>query len=379
MKVALIGTVASSVYGFRADLIKSLVNNGHEVYAFAIDYDEVSYEKVCALGAVPVDYSFSRAGLNPFGDIYNTYKLTKIIQRIDPDVVFSYFAKPVIFGTIAARMAHVRGCIGMLEGLGYVFTEQSTKSSLKALAVRKITVLLYKIALPLLNKLIFLNHDDPKDLLVSHKIKTKEVSIVNGIGVDLDKYKYIKYEHKGGVRFIFIGRLLKEKGVNEYVQAAKILKKKYKNTEFVILGGVDEQNPGGLSTGDLNRLIDEGVCIYPGHVSDVQTWIASASVFVLPSYREGLPRSTQEAMAVGRAIITTDVPGCRETVIDGENGFLIPVRSVDALVEAMEKFVVDLNLIQIMGSRSRQMAEFKYDVHQINRTMMQQMGITIND
>ncbi|MDO9178527.1 MAG: glycosyltransferase family 4 protein [Agitococcus sp.] len=374
MKILFIGTSASTVYGFRADLLQELLNHGHDIYACANDYTNEERKKVIDMGVTPIDYTFDRAGLNPFSDIYNTYKLTEIIQRIAPDLVFSYFAKPVIFGTIAAKFARVRVCIGMLEGLGYVFTEQSSKSSLKAIIVRKITVLLYKVALPLLNKLIFLNHDDPNDLLIRHKIKTKSVCVVSGIGVNLDKYNYIKYEHNGLIRFVFIGRLLKEKGVNEYVQAAKILKKKYINTEFVILGGVDEQNPGGLSSSDLSRLIEEGICIYPGYVSDVQTWIASASVFVLPSYREGLPRSTQEAMAIGRAVITTDVPGCRETVVNGKNGFLIPVRSVDALVQAMEKFVVDPNLIGIMGKASRDLAEQKYDVKNVNAIMLSEMG-----
>ena len=370
MKVALIGTVASSILGFRADLIKELVLNSHVVYAFAIDYDAVSREKVRALGAIPVDYKFSRSGLNPFDDIINTFRLYRILKKIAPNVVFSYFAKPVIFGTIAAVFAGVRHRIGMLEGLGYLFTDQPDGISHKTRVIRSVNVFLYKISLRFLDRIIFLNPDDPIDLLQRNNISVKAVSVIGGIGLDLASYPYT-VPPISPITFIFIGRLLAEKGINEYVAAARIVKCKYPAARFVILGGVDEENPGGLSSSQLQYLINEELVIYPGHVNNVQEWIANSSVFVLPSYyREGVPRSTQEAMAMGRAVITTDVPGCRETVVHGKNGFLVPPWSPELLAEKMILFMECPSLVESMGLESYKIAQVKFDAVKINQELL---------
>ena len=369
LKVALIGTVASCVYGFRADLIKSLVNNNHKVYAFAIDYDAVSREKVRALGAIPVDYKFSRSGLNPFDDIINTFRLYRILKKIAPNVVFSYFAKPVIFGTIAAVFAGVRHRIGMLEGLGYLFTDQPEGISHKTRIIRSINVLLYKISLRFLDRIVFLNPDDPIDLLQRNNIRVNAISVIGGIGLDLASYPYT-VPPISPITFIFIGRLLAEKGINEYVAAARIVKGKYPAARFVILGGVDEENPGGLSSSQLQYLINDELVIYPGYVSNVQEWIENSSVFVLPSYREGVPRSTQEAMAMGRAVITTDVPGCRETVVHGKNGFLVPPWSPELLAEKMILFMECPSLVESMGLESYKIAQVKFDAVKINQELL---------
>lgn len=376
MKIALIGTSASCVYGFRADLIKALVSEGHEVYALALDYNEDSREKVQALGAITVDYEFSRAGVNPFSDLLNTFRLAKILKAIRPDLTFSYFSKPVIFGTFAAVLAGVKRRVGMLEGLGYVFTDMPTGVSFKLRVLRQIQVFLYRLSFPFLEKIIFLNPDDPVDLIERYNIKVKKVDVLGAIGLNLQDYPYSPCPAKSPISFLFIGRLLAEKGVNEYVAAARLVKKRYPETRFVMLGGLDSENPGGLSAATLKQLVEDGLVIHPGHVSNVVDWITKADVFVLPSYyREGVPRSTQEAMAVGRTVITTDVPGCRETVIDGVNGFLVPPWSAQILSEKMIFLIEHPEYLEKMGLESYRFAREKFDAQKINQRLMNLLEI----
>lgn len=379
IKVVIIGTVASSFYTFRKDLILSLLAKGHIVYAFISEYKhENDLRKVENLGAIPIVYDLNRGGLNPIADIKQTYSLVKQIKEINPDLVFSYFVKPVIFGTLAARIAKVPKIIGMLEGLGYTFTDQPEGISKKTKFIKKIQVFLYKISLPLLDKVIFLNPDDPRDLLEKYKIKVKQTEILGGIGLNLLEYPYKPIEHTSyeqGLDFLFIGRLLKEKGIHDFVAAAKLVKAQYPQTTFTILGGIDPSNMGALRQSELDELIKTRVIDYPGHVTNVKEWIASSHIFVLPSYREGVPRSTQEAMAIGRAIITTDVPGCRETVINGVNGFLTPKWNPVALAEKMIYYIEHPEQICIMGNESHKIAINKFDAEKVNQRLMNILGL----
>lgn len=365
MKVAIVGTIASSILCFRSDLISKLVANDITVYAFAIDYDEKSRDAVISLGAIPVDYKFNRAGLNPISDIVGTLRLARKLRAISPDVVFSYFVKPVIFGTLAARLAGIKRRIGMIEGLGFSFTEQPHGESRKLKLIKSVQVFLYKLMLPSLERVIFLNSDDPIDLLKANKIKVRKFSVLGGIGVNLSQYPYVEPE-TDRVSFIFIARLLAEKGIHDYISAAKIVKKSYPHTEFVVLGGIDEDAPGALDKQELNQLIEQKVITYPGHVTNVADWIAKTSVFVLPSYyREGVPRSIQEAMAVGRPIITTDVPGCRETVKNSINGFLVAKWSPDSIAEKMIFFIENPVAVNTMGKESHLMAKEIFDADKV--------------
>lgn len=374
-RVILIGTVASSFYGFRADLIAMLLKRGHQIYAFTSEYTDMDLKKIESLGAIPVTYELNRGGLNPFLDIIATYKLSKKIKKINPDLVFSYFSKPVIFGTIAAKLAKVPKVIGMLEGLGYTFTEQPEGLSKKTQFIKKIQVLLYKIALPQLDKLIFLNPDDPKDLLEQHAIHVKKIDVLGGIGLNLDDYKFSS-NYPYDISFIFIARLLSEKGIHDYIRAARIVKNKYPSTKFTVLGGIDNEALGALTETELQILIEKKIIEYPGHVNNVADWIENSSVFVLPSYyREGVPRSTQEAMAIGRPIITTDVPGCRETVIDGVNGFLVPKWNPEALAEKMVSFIEHPEQIQKMGYESYKIAQEKFDADKVNQRLLNILGL----
>lgn len=369
--IVIIGTVASSFYGFRADLIRTLLKKGHQVYAFTSEYTAEDLKKIEKLGATPITYTLNRGGLNPLSDIVATYKLSKKIRKLKPDIVFSYFSKPVIFGTIAAKLAKVPKIIGMLEGLGYTFTEQPEGLNKKTKIIKKIQVFLYKLALPQLDKLIFLNPDDPKDLLEQYSIRVKSIEILGGIGLNLKDYPYHPLTNiQQPVIFLFIGRLLKEKGIHDFIAAAKLVKKLYPEIKFSVLGAIDPNNLGALKQSELDDLIASNIINYPGHVNNVKDWISNSHVFVLPSYREGVPRSTQEAMAIGRPIITTDVPGCRETVQNNVNGFLVPKWKPEVLAEKMMYFIEHPNQIEIMGNKSYQIATEKFDSSIVNSKLL---------
>lgn len=376
MKIIIIGTVASSFYGFRADLIKALLEKQHTVYAFISEYTQEELKKVESLGVIPVTYQLNRGGLNPLVDIKSTYALSKQIKNISPDLVFSYFSKPVIFGTLAAKLAKVPKVIGMLEGLGYAFTDQPEGLNKKTKLIKSVQVFLYKVALPQLDKVIFLNPDDPKDLLELYNITVKKVEILGGIGLDLDDYglQTLKYIDTP-IKFLFIGRMIKEKGIHDFIAAAEMVKQSYPDAEFTVLGAIDTSNPGALQQSELNRLVSLNIINYPGQVDSVQDWIASSHVFVLPSYREGVPRSTQEAMAIGRAVITTDVPGCRETVIDGVNGFFVEKWNPQALADKMIYFIEHPEQIKIMGEESYKLAQEKFAADKVNKRLINMLDL----
>ena len=256
----------------------------------------------------------------------------------------------------------------MIEGLGYVFTPAGVSLPLHRQVLRTVVSLLYRFSLSRARRVIFLNRDDIDEFVQRDIVNRSKIVHLKGIGVDLNKWVFVP-PVCAPVTFILVARLLREKGVHEYVAAARRIKADDASVRFVLLGGLD-LNPGGLAESEVRAWVDEGLLEWPGHV-DVAPWMAQASVFVLPSYREGLPRSTQEAMAMGRAVITTDVPGCRETVVDGVNGFLVPARDENALAQAMRKFVKDPSLIASMGRESYQMAVDRFDVHVINRQLIE--------
>ena len=276
---------------------------------------------------------------------------------------------------MAARWAKVPKVIGMLEGLGYTFTKQPKGLIKRTQLIKQIQIALYRISLPRLDTLIFLNPDDPNDLLEEYSIKVRKVEVLGGIGLNLDDYSYSNNYPKNPV-FIFIARLLAEKGIHDYIAAAKIVKNIYPQARFVVLGAIDKVALGALTEVELRQVIKASIIEYPGHVNNVSDWITKSSVFVLPSYyREGVPRSTQEAMAIGRPIITTDVPGCRETVIDGVNGFLVEKWNPKALAEKMIYFIEHPEQIKEMGDESYKLAQEKFDADKVNKRLINMLGL----
>ena len=367
----LIGNIASMITNFRKELVLDLIRKGYVVYCFAYGYTDKEYNEVKSWGAIPKEHFINPNGMNPLKDMLAVFKLIKELKAIRPEIVLTTFIKPVIFGSIAAKLAKVPKIIGMIEGLGNAFTPYKEGNTKKAKLVKFIQVILYRISLPLLDKLIVLNPDDKKDLVDKYQIPVKETIVLGGIGVDLDKFKYVPANLEQPVSFIFIARLLMAKGIFEYLAAAEIVKKKYPDSRFVVLGSFDDTNPFSLSKDQLDYYINNDIIIYPGYVDNVPEEISKVSVFVLPSYyREGVPRSTQEAMAIGRAIITTDVPGCRETVVDGQNGFLVQPYKPEKLADKMVYFIENKDEIKKMGQRSRELAEEKFNIVNINNKLI---------
>lgn len=368
-KIALISNTTSSLLNFRKHFIHFLAERQYEIHCFSPDYNEKTKEIIKDWNAIPVDYPLSRAGLNPFADLKTIKFLTQKFKEISPDIVLSTFVKPTIYGTIAAKKANIPRIAGMIEGLGYTFTETQGGFSFKQKIIQKIQIFLYKIALPKADVVIFLNYDDPKDLIEKYNIKTKKVEVLGGIGLDLNDFPK-RPVPIDPISFLWMGRLLKEKGIWEFLKAAEIVKQRYPKVEFKIAGGLDTENPGGISKEELEKFIQKGIVKYLGQVSNVAEVIASSSSSSSSSYREGSPRNLQEAMAVGRAIIATDIPGSREMVIDGENGFLVPKWSPEALAEKMIYLVENPEKLISMGEKSYQMALERYDGSKVNKRLL---------
>jgi len=309
-----------------------------------------------------------RTGTDPVADLRTFLALYGLIRRIRPFAVMGYTIKPVIYGMLAARAARVPRRFALITGLGYAFQQDEERSRLQRLVQR-----LYALSLARVDKVFFQNPDDQTLFRERAILKPAVPScVVNGSGIDVSAFQVTPIP-VGSVRFLLIARLIGDKGVREYAQAAKRVRARYPNTEFALVGWIDS-NPGAITQAELDEWTADGCVTYLGRLSDVRPAIADATVYVLPSYREGTPRTVLEAMAMGRPIITTDAPGCRETVVDYENGFLIPVKSVEALEEAMLRFVETPALAAKMGLQSRKQAEEKYDVRKVNASMLQGMG-----
>jgi glycosyltransferase involved in cell wall biosynthesis len=370
--LAVISSFAQSLSNFRGPLVERLCALGIRVYALAPDFDSASSKTVRDLGAEPIDVSLQRTGLNPLRDIIDFVRLTRTLRRLKPDATFAYFIKPVIYGTLAARLAGVPRRFILVAGLGYALMDESQQPSLLRRLLGKLAEGLYGSAFRRCEVAFFQNIDDLQYFVNRGLIPEEKTVRLGGTGVALDRFECSRPSAEP-LTFLMIARILREKGVVEYVAAARRLKARDPALRFVLVGGIDT-NPGALSRREIQSWVDEGTIQWPGEVTDVRPWIRESSVYVLPSYREGVPRSTQEAMAMGRPIITTDAAGCRETVENGVNGYLVPVRDSAALADAMWKFAENPSSIYRMGLASRSLAERRFDVHEINRRILGAMG-----
>ena len=367
MKVVVVTSLSSSVLNFRKEFLLLLVEEGHEVWVLAPSFSDNTKLGIEAIGCHCVCYRSARGGFNPFLDMLTLYDLTTLIRSLKPNIVFSYFSKPVVYGSLAGWLARVPRVVAMLEGLGYTYTRDRHGVFSFKHAVRVIQSGLYSIAFRVVDALIVLNKDDIADLArTTWMPNKKKIHILGPIGLDLGSFAFSPVDVSHRLRFIFIGRLIEDKGIYEFVKAASLIKQDHANVEFVVLGNIDPSNPASLSQGSLDDYTKAGVIIHKGHVDDVYSEIKKAHIFVLPSYREGFPRSTQEAMSVGRAIITTDTAGCRDTVKEGVNGFLVPVFAIEELVEKMRYFINNKKAVIEMGDESYRIAYERYDVNKIN-------------
>lgn len=364
-KIIIASNTSWYLYNFRLPLLKELTYHGHHVFALA-PYD--TYVKhLEEHGIRHIDIQITRSGINPFENIALVLKFLIIYKRHKPDIVQHFTVKPVIYGTIAARLLRIRHIYNMVPGLGYVFTG----TSFKKFWVQKIVRHLYRRTMKFSQHVFFQNQDDRKYFL-DHKMADKQkTSVIPGTGVDTAKFSPRKHERKKVVTFILAARMLWDKGIKEYVDAAHILRKKYNNVDFWLLGPVDMQNPKGISSEQLEKWSREGTVQYLGMTDIIKSYYEKADVIVLPSYyREGLPLSLLEGAAMGMPIITADSTGCREVVEDGINGYLVPIKNSIKLASAMEKFIVNPDLISRMGKASRRMAIQRFDSKKIVKEIL---------
>lgn len=373
MRFLLIAGLAESLTNFRGPLIAVLQARGLQVHTAAPDMPVGNALRLQleAQGLTVHSIPMLRTGTKPLADLKTAWALWRLMRRIRPEYVLGYTIKPVIYGSLAAWAAGVHKRFALVTGLGYAFQGNSID---KRGRLQALVQWLYALALSRVRKVFFQNPDDEALFRQRGILKASTAScVVNGSGVDVNSFAMTAVP-AGPPHFLLIARLLGDKGVREYVEAARRVRAQHPETRFALVGWLDV-NPDAISQAELDAWVAEGNIEFLGRLDDVRPAIAACSVYVLPSYREGTPRTVLEAMAMGRAIITADAPGCRETVVHGDNGFLVEVKSVDALHQAMLQFVNDASLATRMGQRSRLIAEEKYDVNKVNAVMLREMGI----
>jgi len=364
------GSYIYSLLNFRKNLLEDLVQNGYDVLAMAPGYDDEVVNNLRKMNVKFYSVKLARTGFNPLQDIWTILELRQIFKEYKPVLLITYTIKPVIYGTLAASFSSSVKTLALITGLGYLDTGVRTwRKKLMQSAIHA----LYRFSLRNLHFIAFQNPDD-RDYFLEHKLISTVTlkTITAGSGVDLSYYTRSEVVRQP-VIFLLTARLIRAKGIDQYLAAARELKSRFGNAVvFQLIGLLDENNPDSIDQKALNKLVEEGVIDYKGFQKDVRSLLRTCSVFVLPSYyREGTPRTILEAMAMGKAIITTDNPGCRETVKNGLNGFLIPIKRADALKEAMERFITQPELIETMGEASYQLAKTKYDVHLVNKQLFE--------
>lgn len=376
MKVLVFSNRASNLIGFRYKLLKSLVASGIDVYAVAPADIRNIFEKMSEIGVKYEQLDYSKSSINPFKELGVIFAIMSIIKREVPDVMFSFMTKPVIYGSIAAKLCGVKHIQSMIEGLGYMFIGRTIKQRI----LKYIALVLYWIALKCTNRVYFLNNDD-KQYFEKHLVSPKKTKRIFGIGINLEKFSPFK-QNKDNLMFLFVGRLLIDKGVKEFIEAAKIVSAKYTQARFVIVGGADE-NPASLSSEEIAEYAKTTAIKFVGIQADVRPYLMECSALVLPSYREGMPVSPMEAMASSRAVILTDVPGCRELIIrkspsdtldngvfEGRNGYMVEKGNSQAIAKAMIDLIENPHKIEAMGKEGRKFAEQFLDCNKINKILV---------
>ena len=362
-KIALICPKSSTIISFRMSLIQELIKRQYEVSVIA--FDDNAREVVEKTGAHYYVVEDDNRSLSFFKILTLKNRIYKVLKTINPNMVFTFMLKPNIFGVLAAHKLKTKTIYSMVEGLGDAFINNSIKWKI----IRAIEVLLYKISFKYVNKVLFLQNDDRSEFLKRKIISSSKCDIINGIGVDLDSFTFSKITNSS--RFIMLSRLLKTKGIIEYCEAATIVKKEYPDAEFILAGAASDFD---------KRTIDQYPAIqYLGVISNPKEELSKSGIFVLPSYREGMPISIIEAMAVGRPVITCCTIGCKETVIDGKNGVFSKVKDSNDLAQKMIYLLKNPLEAQRMGREGRAMAESLFSAKIINDYLCNQIDIDTKD
>ena len=333
LNIGVVANTAFNIYNFRLGLINALQQQGHHVVAIAPKDDYVELLQENNIEFIEVK-NLARKGTNPFNDLKLINEFRKIYKQRKLDVVLQYTIKPNIYGTLAARLTNTKS-ICTVTGLGYTFLNKSVAS--------KVAHNLYRLAFSFANIVLFQNADDLQIFVDNKLVDKQKTQIVPGSGIDIIKFHpdfCVQEKADGILRFLMIGRLLKDKGIYEYVEAAKQILQKKQDTEFHVLGDIDNDNPTAIKKEELDSWINEKIIHYHPHAKDTRPFICNSDCVVLPSYREGMPRVILEGMAMGKPCITTDAPGCKDAIIDGESGFLCTKEDVTSLISSMESFAL---------------------------------------
>jgi glycosyltransferase involved in cell wall biosynthesis len=388
MKVLMLSGYDRSLTGFRLPLLRAMVQEGHEVHAAAPpehpETASVLAQAQVAFHGTPID----RLSANPLTDVRAFLASSRLLRSLGADVIFSYNLKPIIWGSLAAQAARVPGVYSMIAGLGQNF---GRSSGVKGRMVSCVAAALTRQALRANRKVFFQNEDDATFCVTRRLVRRDQVARVNGSGVELDAFPFVPVKSEP-LRFLMIGRPLRSKGVLEFLEAARRIKPACPNVRFRMVIPRDAHYSNDFSAADFAAWAADGSVEILDFQPDVRPLLRDCSVFVLPSYYgEGTPRSSLEAMATGRPIITTDDTGCRETVdpagsLDlgaghrgpvrvGANGILVPARDASALTAAMRFFIDRPEVVPEMGLASRRFAESRFDVREVNRTILQTMQL----
>lgn len=367
-KFLLIGPKTDAVVNFRGDLLCDVKAKGYDVVVVVPEDNNKEFFKKNGIKVRLV--GLKKNSLSPFNALNYCKNLQEIIEEEKPDKVFSFTIKPVIFGSIAAKRAGIKEIYSLICGLGMLFCSDALKTRM----LRVVGCKLYRYALKFNAKVIFQNRDDIDEFVGRELVEREKCELVNGSGVNLKKFTRNKIP-TDYVEFLMVSRVLKEKGVMEYFKAAKIVKEKHPEVKFVYIGAIDK-NKNAIDVDKLKSYIRDGIVECVPETKTVEKYVAKCSVFVLPSYyREGIPRTILEALAMGRPVLTTNTPGCRETVVEGENGRFVQVKRVADLAEKMEWMIEHKSDLQKMGDKSYAMCLERFTIDIIDKRMLEIMGM----
>lgn len=366
----MIASFADSVVQFRGALIGELLRRHATVTVIAPPCQESTRVGIERLGVRLIAVPMIRNGISPLADLVTFYRLTKVLRQLRPTHVLSYTIKPVVFGSLAARLAGVSSVSALITGLGYVFVGFGLRARVVGYAARA----LLRLALGCCHSVIFQNDDDREFLrelgMIGRRVR---IATVNGSGVPLRDFSLAPMPKD--VSFLMIARFVREKGVLEYMKAAEVVRGRHPEVSVRLLGWA-ESGLAGLSQSEVANLARFSGVDVLARTEDVRPAIRECAVFVLPSYREGTPRTVLEAMAMGRPVITTDVPGCRQTVQADVTGWLVPPRNADALAAAMCTAIEARDRLEAMGLAGRRRAEMRFDADSVARATADAMGVT---
>ncbi len=367
-RIAVLSSHTPSLFWFRMDMMKEFMARGWEVWALGNESEIHWSRKFSEQGITYRRIDVQRNGTNPLKDLRTLISIKTILQEIKPEKIFAFQAKTIIYSALAANQLGITEVYPLVAGMGSVFLKDDPKTR----AVRMILTAEYKASMRKCPVVFFQNRDDEEIFRKYRIVNDQKVVLLHGSGVNIEKFTVTPLPEKPA--FLCITRLIRDKGVMEYLEACRLLKKDYPDVRCLLVGPYDT-NPSAITPEELQAYLDDGSLEYCGEATDVRPYFEAASVYVLPSYREGTPKTNLEAMACGRAVITTDAPGCRETVVDGENGFLVPVRDSMSIVEKMSFFLEHPDKIAEMGREGRARAEELFDVRKVDEAICEAMKI----